>query len=388
MLIKRGKRLRFGAEYKNNIQKDAINRKGKSMQLQDQNILFLTRTMAIGGTENVILQLCEVFKPLVKKIVVCSSGGVNEIKLQKLGIKHYKISDIENKSVSNILTVRATIKRIILDEKITVIHTHHRMAAFYIQLIRVKRFVKLINTSHTAFYDKRVLTHIAFKDFNLIACGEGVKRSLVNGLNFDPSRITVICNGVKKDKGTRVLISYIENAKKEGKKVFAVIGRLSKEKGIDYLIKAIPLLKTEKICCIIVGNGPEEEKLKKLAVDMGVSENTVFLGFRGDIANIISQLDFVVQPSLQEGLPLVPIEAFSEGKTIVGTEVDGTSEIVINNENGLLVPSGNEKELAKAIDFMCNTDRERFERQAIKTYENKYSFEVFRNGYIEYYKAI
>ena len=54
------------------------------MQLGDQNILFFTRTMALGGTENVILQLCEVFRPLAAKIVVCSCGGVNESKLAEM----------------------------------------------------------------------------------------------------------------------------------------------------------------------------------------------------------------------------------------------------------------------------------------------------------------
>ena len=40
--------------------------------------LFLTRTMKLGGTENVVLQLCEIFKPLVNNVIVCSCGGVNE----------------------------------------------------------------------------------------------------------------------------------------------------------------------------------------------------------------------------------------------------------------------------------------------------------------------
>ena len=57
------------------------------MILEKQNILFFTRTMKLGGTENVILQLCEIFKPLVNKIVVCSCGGVNVQKLQKYGDK-------------------------------------------------------------------------------------------------------------------------------------------------------------------------------------------------------------------------------------------------------------------------------------------------------------
>ena len=54
------------------------------MELSNQNILFLTRTMDLGGTENVILQLCEIFKPRVNKIVVCSCGGINVEKIEQM----------------------------------------------------------------------------------------------------------------------------------------------------------------------------------------------------------------------------------------------------------------------------------------------------------------
>ena len=92
------------------------------MVLQDQNILFFTRTMALGGTENIILQLCEVFKPLVHNIVVCSCGGINEEKLSAMGIRHYTIPDIEKKSIHNLFTIPAELKKIIRQENITIIH--------------------------------------------------------------------------------------------------------------------------------------------------------------------------------------------------------------------------------------------------------------------------
>ena len=359
------------------------------MQLQDQNVLFFTRTMALGGTENVILHLCEVLNPLVNKIVVCSAGGVNEARLNEMGIKHYTIPDIENKSIHNLTLVPHTLKKIIKKEKITLIHTHHRMAAFYVQMLLNIKDIPLINTSHTAFYDKKALTHIAFHRFNMIACGEGVKKSLVEGLGFDSGRVKVICNGVKRTQIQDIdSINEIEKAKMDGKQVFAVIGRLSKEKGVEYIVKAIPLIKRKDVLCVIVGNGPEETKLKTLVTEQKVEDRCIFLGYRTDVVNIISQVDFLVQPSLQEGLPLVPIEAFSAGKTVIGTRIDGTSEIINNKENGILVPPGDEKELAKAIDYMCNIDRCCLERNAIETYETKYSFEVFSNEYIKYYEAL
>ena len=71
--------------------------------LQNQNVLLFTRTMGLGGTENVVLQLCEILNPVVNKVVVCSCGGVNEKRLQTMGIKHYTIPDIEKKDLKTIL---------------------------------------------------------------------------------------------------------------------------------------------------------------------------------------------------------------------------------------------------------------------------------------------
>ena len=64
------------------------------MELKEHNILFFTRTMKLGGTENVILQLCEVFMPLVNKIVVCSCGGVDIERIKKKKNFHYENSEI------------------------------------------------------------------------------------------------------------------------------------------------------------------------------------------------------------------------------------------------------------------------------------------------------
>lgn len=359
------------------------------MQLHNQNILFFTRTMALGGTENIVLQLCEVFKPLVKSIVVCSSGGINETVLNEMGISHYTIPDIEIKTVQNINRVCKIIKNVIKEKRITVVHTHHRMAAFYCQLIGLPKNIVYINTSHTAFYDKKVLTHFAFRNFYKIACGEGVKYSLIKGLGFKDEQITVICNSVKTDEPKEPkMIPSIKKAKEKGAVVFTAIGRLSKEKGVDCLINALPLMKTKNYFCVIVGSGPEEDVIKKEAVKLGVTEKIIFLGYRKDVLNILSQVDFLVQPSLQEGLPLTPIEAFSKARPVIGTDIDGTREIVKDGINGFLVTPGDSGALANAIDRMCRIKRDDFEKMAINTYQEKYSYTVFAQNYIDFYKNI
>ena len=145
------------------------------MELEKQNILFIVRTMGLGGTENVVLQLCEILSDKVNKIVVCSSGGAHEKKLQEMGIKHYMIPDIASKNPMDMLKSCRSIKNIIDKEQITIVHSHHRMAAFYAELVAPKSVVKVAN-AHNTFTDKKKLTQLAYRNTKVIAVGEMVKK--------------------------------------------------------------------------------------------------------------------------------------------------------------------------------------------------------------------
>ena len=214
------------------------------MDLKNQNILFFLRTMGLGGTENVVLQLCEIFKPYVNNIVVCSCGGVNEKKLAELGIKHYTVADIENKNPKKILEILLVVFRIIYKEKITVVHTHHRMAAFYAKILRCVKNFYFINTSHNVFQDKIKLTNFIYKKANLIACGETVKKNLVSCYGLPESAITVIHNAVKSFNEEFEPDEVLTDLHKNGFFIVGNIGRLSEQKGMEYFIEDLPQMFT------------------------------------------------------------------------------------------------------------------------------------------------
>lgn len=356
------------------------------MKLQDQNILFFTRTMKLGGTENVVLQLCEIFKPLVNKIIVCSCGGVNEKKLNDIGIKHYKISDIEEKSPIAFIKVSRQLKSIVFSEHITVIHTHHRMAAFYVSLLGLNKVCQFINTSHNTFYNRKLLTRFAYRNCNLVACGEMVKKNLEDVFNL--KNVKVIHNAVKPFEVSCVVDDRLCKAKNEGKFLVGNIGRLSEQKGMRFFVQAVPYVikKHPKTEFFIIGSGEDEDKLKNMTKGLPIT----FMGYRTDIQNVMCQLDLVVLSSLWEGLPLTPIEAFSVGKTIVATSVDGTLEVVRNNENGLLVEPRKIIELADKICWMIDhpTERLQMEKSALETFKKEFAFSKFAQSYIDFYEGL
>lgn len=361
------------------------------MELKKQNILLFTRTMALGGTENVVLQLCEILKPYVNKVIVCSCGGINEAKLKEMNIRHITINDIEDKNPKKILQNIKILKKLIKEEKITIIHSHHRMAAMYANLVTNHKIIKLAN-GHNTFYNKKLLTKLAYKNTNIIAVGNQVKKNLVEYFKINKKQVSVIHNAIKPFNEEITIDKNIKTSKDNGNVIIGNIGRLSEQKGMEYFIEAaaIVIKKYSNIKFYIVGTGEDEAKLKQLAKDLLPSNTIEFMGYRQDIQNLISQMDFVVLSSLWEGLPLTPIETFSVSKTIVATAVDGTIEIVDDKHNGLLVPPKDPKQLAEAMIKLIknNKQREKFEKNAYETYINKFSFDKLKKKYIEYYKRL
>lgn len=361
------------------------------MELEKQNILFIVRTMGLGGTENVVLQLCEIFSGRVNKIVVCSSGGVHEKKLQEMGIKHYTIPDIASKKIANMLKCYRCIKSIMENERITVVHSHHRMAAFYAEITAKKNVIKIAN-AHNTFTDKKGLTCFAYRNTQVVAVGEQVKKNLTEYFKIPSKQICVIHNAVKTFDGKIIPIKELNQEQIKGKVLIGNIGRLSKQKGMRYFIEAaeITAKKHPEARFIIVGDGEEKEQLYQLVQTKKLQEKVLFLGYHNDIQNVMSQLDFVVLSSLWEGLPLTPIEAYSVGKTVIGTAVDGTPEIIRDGVDGYLIEPCNPVQLAEKMNWLIEHPeiRGKMEIQANERYHMKFSFERMRSSYVDFYKKL
>jgi glycosyltransferase involved in cell wall biosynthesis len=101
---------------------------------------------------------------------------------------------------------------------------------------------------------------------------------------------------------------------------------------------------------LIIGDGPEKQNLFQEAIKLSISEKVIFTGMRRDIESILKSLRVFVQPSTTiEGLPLSITEAMYAGVPVVASEVGGVSEIVRDEETGLLVTPKNPKQLSMAI---------------------------------------
>lgn len=133
--------------------------------------------------------------------------------------------------------------------------------------------------------------------------------------------------------------------------VMAVIGRLQPQKGHAVLLEAMPLVLREapQARLVCVGEGSLRGALEARTRELGIEGAVRFAGYPKDIVDWLALADFTVLPSFFEGLPLAAIESLAAGRPMVATAVDGTPEVILDGETGLLVPPGDPPALAAAI---------------------------------------
>jgi glycosyltransferase involved in cell wall biosynthesis len=126
------------------------------------------------------------------------------------------------------------------------------------------------------------------------------------------------------------------------------VGRLSPEKGVSDLIRALPLLPDTEL--VVVGDGPERSSLAELANELGVDDRITFTGWRDDARAAFADFDVLVLPSSSEGLPLVLVEAMLAELPVVATDVGSVPEAVSDGETGVLLAPGSPPAIAAALE--------------------------------------
>jgi len=138
---------------------------------------------------------------------------------------------------------------------------------------------------------------------------------------------------------------------RRGERVILSIGRLSREKGHADLVRAAgnlgSILGEWKL--VLVGAGPEQSALERLATSVGIRDRVVFAGHTSSVARFYSIADVFVLPSHSEGSSNVLLEAMMARVPIVATSAGGNGEIVLGGHSGLLVPIGDSLAIANAI---------------------------------------
>lgn len=229
----------------------------------------------------------------------------------------------------------------------------------------------------------RILTSLVsltgYLSKKVIAVSEGMKKELCL-YRVTTTKIVRIYLGINLErfKSLDVPTSILhEIGVQKGDRVISCISQARPEKGLEYLIRAIPRVvsEIESLKVLIVGGGPLTESLKELAVQLNVRKHIVFCGVRNDIEKVVAVSEFTVLPSITEGLGLVILESLAGGKPVVASNVGGVPEVVVDGQTGFLVPPRDEQALAEKIVLLFS-DVELLEQMRINCFAKAKLFDV------------
>ena len=172
------------------------------------------------------------------------------------------------------------------------------------------------------------------------------------------------------------------------------IGRLIPRKGFQFLIRALPQI-VEKAAhnfeIEIVGDGPYQSELLKLAEDLDVASHIRFTGSvpYAELPQKYRDADVFILPSLAEGMPLVVLEAMGTGLPIVASRVQGIDELVGDGTNGALFDPGDVDGLAHALAKLINAGEGRIEMGKASVERVKpYDWKNIADAYLSLYTDI
>lgn len=211
--------------------------------------------------------------------------------------------------------------------------------------------IPIRNTSFNRYLFGSILTDI-------VANSETTKKSILknNPHLFPENKIHIIHNALKieeykPDKTNKISIQ------KSNKLVLGTAARLSREKGIHYLIETASILKNKNIdfTLLIAGKGKLMSTLKKYSKKLNVQNNIKFLGFVNNIPEFMSSLDIFLHSHFEdyhEGFGFVMIEAMAMKIPVIAYNSGSPTEIIINNETGLLTNPFDPADMAEKIIYL------------------------------------
>jgi glycosyltransferase involved in cell wall biosynthesis len=208
---------------------------------------------------------------------------------------------------------------------------------------------------------------MAFITDRVVALSEGERNDYIALSVSNPDKIVTIHSGVEIDRYMKTEVNIADKKRSlrlnPKRLVVGTVGWLLPIKGPMHLLRAMSFVwqSHPETDLVYVGKGDLEKELREEAFRMGVSERVSFLGWRDDVPEIMQVLDVFVLPSLNEGMGRVLVEAMAAGKPIVASNVGGIPDLIIQGENGLLVPAGDAEALAGGIEFFITNPEKRRE---------------------------
>jgi L-malate glycosyltransferase len=323
-------------------------------------VLHLLAAMPVGGAEDLVAAIVRGLDPQRFSAAVAILGPPGPVG-QELRSQGYEVVslglDIKRTSTWR---VAIAVRRLLKADPPDILHTHLYHPNFYGRLgalgLGLPGVVAAVHNSYTRVkFHRRVWNFLlGWVSDRVVVASPQVWQDVRRYDGVPASRLALMPYGIAMTE-LDIPLSRQEARERLGLAgeglVIGAVGRLEEQKGHTHLLAALPELVglIPGLTVLLVGEGREEENLRRQVEELGLSATVRFLGTRRDLAAIYRALDLFVHPSLWEGLPLALLKAMGAGLPVVATRVSGSLEAIENGVNGCLVAPVDPAALARAI---------------------------------------
>ena len=353
-------------------------------------VLNIISDSNIGGAGRVLLNyLRYADRQRFETAIVVPRGSLLAQPLRELGGKVYEVDGLAERSYHRD-DVRV-LERVIKDVKPDIVHTHGALSG---RIAGRRCGAAVVYTRHSAFpvpaklryppgrwVNKLVNEHYADR---IIAVSPAAAENLTDA-GISKEKITVMMNGVApltRASAGECAAERRADGIEDGDFVFGILARLEPYQGHKHIIDAAAMLKAEgrRIKVLVAGTGDYEAELRAECARQGVENEVRFLGFRTDVARVLSVLDVQLNASYgTETSSLSILEGMSMGLPAIVSSYGGNPWLIDDGEDGLIFPNRDSAALKAACARLMDEPETlaRMQKRALEIFNERFTGEIF-----------
>lgn len=336
-------------------------RREKTRQVSTRpTICQVLHTLQVGGAEVLAARLARQLQGSYRFLFVCldNLGSLGE-ELQAEGFR----VEVLNRRPGRDWRSTFRLARLLRREEVALLHAHQYTPFFYALTARwLGRRIPVLFTEHGRHFPdyprrKRIMANrlLMTRRDRVVGVGETVRQAVIVNEGIAAERVEVIYNGIDLEAFDPKCADRDSTRRDMGvgpnDLVVVQVARLDYLKDHLTALRAMERVaaRRREVRLVLVGEGPEREKIEAEIRQRRLSEHVRLLGLRSDVGRLVSAADVFLLTSISEGIPLTVIEAMGAELPVVSTRVGGVGEIVLEGQTGLLARAGDDCALAEHI---------------------------------------
>ncbi|MGB9919721.1 MAG: glycosyltransferase [Moorellales bacterium] len=331
-------------------------------------VLLSLSPLHIGGAERNMLQIASHLHDKFQIVIVGPMSASFAKRAEAAGAVTHPIETVSKANVLAALGLANLFRRL----RARLVHTHDTRGGLLGRIAAKVAGLKVIHTVHMAPFflttqplKRRIYSSVEgilnryFSDRVIFVSRTVGEMYLAQGL-VEQAKAVYIPNGVHRAFLQETLSRRLDlrNCWRQrlaigGQECVVVwVGRISPQKGLEYLVGAASLLRDYPVRYLVIGDGPERAFIEGLVRQDHLTDKFIFLGFRDqkEVYELLAASDLFVLPSRYECFPYTLLEATALGLPCIASDVGGNREIISSGFNGYLVPPGDTRGLASVIE--------------------------------------